>query len=111
MSAEPARGDLTDGRTDVYSLGIVLYEILAGHIPFDGETTMSILLKQVTEPPPPIPGLSPGIQNVLNRALAKDVKERFQTPLEFARAFSAAVNMDIDHDTLRSTMQMDSLPM
>jgi len=111
MSPEQARGEATDGRTDVYSLGIVLYEILAGHIPFDGETTMSILLKQVTEPPPPIPGLSPVIQNVLNRALAKDVKERFQTPLEFARAFSAAVNMDIDHDTLRSTMQMDSLPM
>jgi Anti-sigma-K factor rskA len=91
-------------------LGIVLYEILAGHIPFDGETTMSILLKQVTEPPPPIPGLSPAIQNVLNHALTKDVKERFQTPLEFARAFSAAVNTDIDHDTIQSTRQMDSFP-
>jgi Serine/threonine protein kinase len=113
MSPEQARGEATDGRTDVYSLGIVLYEILAGHIPFDGETTMSILLKQVSEPPSPIPGLSPVLQNVLNRALAKDVKERFQTPLEFARAFSAAVNalnMDIDHDTIQSTMEMDSLP-
>ncbi len=110
MSPEQARGEATDGRTDVYSLGIVLYEILAGHIPFDGETTMSILFKQVTEPPPPIPGLSPVIQNVLNRALAKDVKDRFQTPLDFARAFSAAVNMDIDYDTIQSTMQMDSLP-
>jgi serine/threonine-protein kinase len=110
MSPEQARGEATDGRTDIYSLGIVLYELLAGHIPFDGETTMSILFKQVTEPPPPIPGISPAIQNVLNRALTKDVKERFQTPLEFARAFSAAVNMDTDHDTIRSTVQMDSLP-
>ena len=110
MSPEQARGEATDGRTDVYSLGIVLYELLAGHIPFDGETTMSILFKQVTEPPPPIPGLSPAIQNVLNRALAKDVKERFQTPLDFARAFSAAVNMDTDHDTIQSTVHMDSLP-
>lgn len=110
MSPEQARGEATDGRTDVYSLGIVLYEILAGHIPFDGETTMSVLFKQVTEPPPPIPGLSPVIQSVLNRALAKDVKERFQTPLEFARAFSAAVNTDTNHDTIQSTIQTDSFP-
>ena len=110
MSPEQARGEATDGRTDIYSLGIVLYEILAGHIPFDGETTMSILLKQVTEPPPPIAGLSPAIQNVLDRALAKDVKDRFQTPLDFARAFSAAVNMDVDHDTIQSTIEMGSLP-
>lgn len=112
MSPEQAHGEATDGRTDVYSLGIVLYEILAGHIPFDGETTMSILLKQVTEPPPPIPGLPFAIQNVLNRALAKDVNERFQTPLEFANAFSAAVSGNADPDTIQTTMQMEgaSLP-
>jgi len=102
MSPEQARGEATDGRTDIYSLGIVLYEILAGHIPFDGETTMSILLKQVTEPPPPIPGLSFALQNVLNRALAKDVNERFQTPLEFANAFSAAVRGNADPDTMQT---------
>jgi serine/threonine protein kinase len=107
MSPEQARGEAADARTDIYSLGIVLYEILAGHIPFDGETTMSILLKQVTEPPPPIPGLSLAIQDVLNRALDKDVKERFQTPLEFANAFNAAVNMETDH----STIQMESVPL
>jgi hypothetical protein len=110
MSPEQARGEATDGRTDVYSLGIVLYEILAGHIPFDGETTMSILLKQVTEPPPPIPGLAPAIQDVLSRALAKDVKDRFQTPLEFANAFSAAVKMNAEPSTIQTTMQMDSFP-
>ena len=110
MSPEQARGEATDGRTDIYSLGIVLYELLAGHIPFDGETTMSVLLKQVAEPPPPIAGLSPSIQNVLDRALAKDAKDRFQTPLEFARALSAAVSVDADYDTIQSTVQMDSLP-
>jgi serine/threonine protein kinase len=106
MSPEQARGERTDGRTDVYSLGIVLYEALAGHIPFDGETTMGILLKQVTEPPPPIPDLSPFIENVLARALAKDPKERFQTPLEFANALRGAINTENEH----STLQLDTLP-
>jgi serine/threonine protein kinase len=112
MSPEQAHGEATDGRTDVYSLGIVLYELLAGHIPFDGETTMSILLKQVTEPPPPIPGLSFAIQNVLNRALAKNVNERFQTPLEFANAFSAAVSGNADPETIQTTQRIEgvSLP-
>jgi tRNA A-37 threonylcarbamoyl transferase component Bud32 len=90
MSPEQSRGETTDGRTDVYALGVVLYEMLAGDVPFDGESTVSILLKQVTEPPPPIPTLSPVIQSVLDRALAKRVKERFQTPTELAEALCAA---------------------
>ena len=105
MSPEQARGEATDGRTDVYSLGIVLYEILAGHVPFDGETTVSILLKQVNDPPPPIPGLSPYVAMVLNRALAKDLKDRFQTPLEFTNAFRASIEMKTDP----ATLEMDSL--
>jgi len=103
MSPEQARGDPTDGRTDIYSLGVVLYEMLAGELPFDGESTMSILLKHVTEPPPPISGLSTPIKNVLERALAKHVKDRFQTPMDFANAFSALVDIN------PPTQQMDSL--
>src|SRR5688572_27393296 len=88
MSPEQARGEHTDERTDIYSLGIVLYEMLAGHVPFDGETTMSILFKHINEPPPPIPGLAAPLQNVLNRALAKNTANRFQTPNELAAAFN-----------------------
>jgi serine/threonine protein kinase len=100
MSPEQARGDLTDGRTDVYSLGIVLYEILAGHLPFEGETTMGVLMKHINEPPAPVPGLPPAMQNVLDRALAKDVDDRFQTPAEFGEAFNKAIQGKADFSTL-----------
>ena len=99
MSPEQARGEQTDERTDIYSLGIILYELLAGRLPFDGESTVSILLKQVSEPPSPIPGLSPSIQQVLYRALAKNRNERFRTPVEFANSFSMAVHTNLAHTT------------
>ena len=105
MSPEQAQGEATDGQTDIYSLGIVLYEMLAGKLPFDGETTVGILLKHVNEPPKPIPGLSPFMQNVLDKALAKNPNDRFQSPAEFSKAFSAA--MDINP----STLQIESLPL
>ena len=100
MSPEQARGEFTDGRTDIYSLGIVLYEILAGHLPFEGETTMGVLMKHINEPPVPVPGLPKALQYVLDRALAKDVDDRFQTPEEFGEAFLQAVENRADFATL-----------
>lgn len=100
MSPEQARGETTDERTDIYSLGIVLYELLTGHVPFDGETTMSIILKQVNEPPPPVPGLDPALQNVLDHALAKKPEDRYKSIEQFAAAFNAAISTVADPDTL-----------
>ena len=100
MSPEQARGEPTDERTDIYSLGIVLYELLAGHIPFDGETTMSIILKQVTDPPPPIPGIPHELQHILNRALAKRPEDRYQTANELANVFAAYTNGLGDSETI-----------
>lgn len=102
ISPEQAMGITTDGRTDIYSLGIVLYEMLSGKVPFDGETTMSVLLKHLNEAPPPIPGLSPNLQAVLDRALAKHAEDRFQEPREFATAFHAALQQTSDARTLAS---------
>lgn len=104
MSPEQARGEQTDERTDIYSLGIVLYEILAGHVPFEADTTMSVLLQQMNEPPPPIPDLEPELQRVVERALAKEPSDRYQSPKEFAAAFQAAVDHHVDAATM---MQRD----
>ena len=100
MSPEQARGDKTDGRTDIYSLGIVLYEILAGRVPFEADSTMGVLMKQISEPPSPIPGLHPALQAVIDKALAKDPEDRYQTPLEMARAFEAALQKISDSSTM-----------
>ncbi|MFZ5878690.1 MAG: serine/threonine protein kinase [Chloroflexota bacterium] len=100
MSPEQARGDRTDTRTDIYSLGIVMYEVLAGRVPFEADSTMGVLLKHLSEPPSPIPGLSPALQTVIDRALAKRPEERFQTPLEFATAFEAALQGRAEAATL-----------
>jgi len=110
MSPEQARGEPADERTDIYSLGVVLYELLSGHLPFDGDTTMSIILKHVTEPPPPIPGLSIHIQNVLNIALAKKPDERYQTPNDLAEAFNAVMDLKTDSDTLMNVQPSIVLP-
>ncbi len=100
MSPEQGRGEPTDERTDIYSLGIVLFELLSGHVPFDGETTLAVILKQVTESLPPILGLSPELEFVLKRALAKKPDDRYQTPNDLADAFNAAIRETAGSETI-----------
>jgi serine/threonine-protein kinase len=95
MSPEQATGDRTDGRSDVYSLGVVLYHMLAGTPPFDGETAQAILMKQATATPVPIRRLRPDVSQplaaVLERMLAKDPAERYQTAEEVSQALVSAL--------------------
>jgi len=99
MSPEQARGEQVDSRTDVYSLGITVYEMLAGRAPFESDSALSLLHMQIYDPPPPIEGLSTELQDVVDRALAKDPNERFQTPVEFAQAFQDAISGKADATT------------
>ncbi len=92
MSPEQARGEKVDKRTDIYSLGIMLYEMLAGAVPFQADTTFGMLMKHINEPPPPIEGLSEEMQMILDRALVKDVTLRYQTAGELADEFVGLFN-------------------
>ena len=79
MSPEQARGRELDGRSDIYGLGIVLYEMLIGKAPFEGSDSISVGIKHVTEPAPRLPGRHSRLQPLLDRFLAKQPEERFQT--------------------------------
>jgi len=100
MSPEQARGDNVDTRSDVYSLGVTVYEMLAGRVPFDGDSAMTVLHQHIHDPHPPIEEISTGLQKVIDQALAKDPDERFQTPLEFAEAFNNALSESAGAETM-----------
>ncbi len=93
MSPEQVRGGTVDGRSDLYSFGVTLYEMLTGRKPFQADTSYTILEAQVNQPPtPPIevnPEIPPALNAIVLRAMAKSPKERFQTADEFRNALKA----------------------
>ena len=95
MSPEQACGGELDGRTDLYSLGIVGFYALAGRLPFEGSTIPTLLVQQATAPPPPLAPLAPGAPRALvqavARCLAKEPEDRFEDAKGFADALSVAL--------------------
>jgi eukaryotic-like serine/threonine-protein kinase len=95
MSPEQIRGKPVDGRCDIYSLGVVLYELLAGDVPFTGEDSMAILHKQAYDPPPPLSSLRTGLTSqthaVVNRCLQKEPNLRFQNVPQLIDALEQAI--------------------
>jgi len=95
MSPEQAQGREINGRSDLYSLGVVLYEMLTGRVPFQGDTPLAVLHQHAfTTPPPPRqfnPNLSPRLEKVLLKALAKEPEKRFPTGLQLSKALVKAI--------------------
>ena len=104
MAPEQARGDKVDHLADIYSLGVVLYEMLAGRVPFEGESTMTVIFKHINEPPPPIEGIPASVQAVIDRALAKDPKDRYQTARDMAADFYTALGERAEGETIRASL-------
>ncbi len=94
MSPEQVAGNpVLDGRSDVYSLGCVLYEALTGRVPFSGPTSQAIMVSRLLDTPAPLrtvqPTLPAGLEDLVGRAMARDPDQRFATAAELSAALSA----------------------
>ncbi len=93
IAPEQAQGQRVDEHTDVYSLGVVLYELLTGEVPFPGENFVAVAMRHINEAPPPIrdkrPDVSQRLEAAVQKAMAKEPDDRFPSMADFCRELEA----------------------
>jgi serine/threonine-protein kinase len=116
MSPEQAQGKAGDVRSDIYALGVMLYESVTGQVPFDADTPLAIIMKHVNEPLPMpsrvVVDLPPAVERVILKALAKAPDDRYQSAGALANALETAVKEDIrrTQEAAPSVVEKTSVP-
>jgi eukaryotic-like serine/threonine-protein kinase len=117
VSPEQAMGEDVDERSDVYSLGVVLYEALSGDVPFHAETQVGVAMKHVNDPMPDVqarrPEVSASVAAVVERATAKDPRDRYQSVAEMVRDLEATLEVEAARGggtTGEATSVLESVP-
>ena len=110
MAPERAEGG-GDIRSDIYSLGVILYELLTGKAPFHSGTPWTIIRRHSSEPPPALPaGLPPSVYPIVERCLAKRPEQRYQTPRELANDLTQALRGETSAATVRMPYGTGQMP-
>lgn len=99
MSPEQGRGDPLDGRSDLYSVGVILFQLLTGRLPFDAESPTQVVMMHLTIPVPDVRQVAPErsipdpLVDVVNKSMSKEVDQRYQDAIEFADALATALRI------------------